>query len=382
MTVFRVGSQGPDVGAFQAFMNRKYSSYSKLPVDQYFGYQDRDTVTECQRRLGVAQTGVADEDFQRQIGFLKGAPANPKSTTWVYTAPGSFVPWWIGPPFEVGEAAKAAGKNHQPLAYPAGGFLGFGGGDPHTSYLESIAILREEFVRCVLLNSTGNIVVVGYSQSADGLTKACAAEFADGGRLAHRRGDLKRLIMYGNPTRSLGPTKIGTNPPGSGISREYPPGWLADLTYDIVITSPSPDIYACATDDTLVSTFYPIFVRAETDLPFVIYVAQIVIPVLLKSFGLSGLGMAAGVPALAGLLGVGLGALAPMLGALAGAPAPDPKIIDTLTLQGILSDIPRVIRTFIALGGIQSHNEYDRPKPEFGGRSGIEVGQQLVNQIA
>lgn len=381
MTVFKVGSQGPEVGAFQAFMVRKYASYWTVPVDEYFGYADRDAVTETQRRLGVPQTGMADEDLQRRVGFLKGAPT-PRSDTWVYSAAGSFAPWFVGPPFDVGEAAKAAGKNHQPLNYPASGFLGLMGGDPSVSYLDSIAILHQEFVRCVLLNPEGSIEVVGYSQSADGLSKACAIEFADGGRLAHRRGDLKRLIFFGNPTRTPGPTKTGTNPPGSGISREYPPPWLQAITYDIVATTPVPDLYACAGDDTLVPLFYPLFVRAETELPFVIYVLQIIVPVLLNSFGFGLLGIGAGVPALAAILGLGSGMIGPLMGMLSGAPPPDPKIIQALSLQGLLSDIPKIIKTFIALVGIQTHNEYNLPKPEFGNRTGIEVGQRLVNEIA
>jgi hypothetical protein len=33
-----------------------------------------------------------------------------------------------------------------------------------------------------------------------------------------------------------------------------------------------------------------------------------------------------------------------------------------------------LIRTLVALGGIQAHSEYHLSKPEFGGRPGIEVG--------
>jgi hypothetical protein len=40
--------------------------------------------------------------------------------------------------------------------------------------------------------------------------------------------------------------------------------------------------------------------------------------------------------------------------------------------------VTRVIRTLASLPGIQTHGEYHLPKPEFGGRTGIQVGCDIL----
>jgi hypothetical protein len=65
--------------------------------------------------------------------------------------------------------------------------------------------------------------------------------------LAHRAGDLLKVITFGSPCRPPGPTLLGNNPPGSGISGIYTPEQFRSRTYDFVLNG---DMYATATDDT------------------------------------------------------------------------------------------------------------------------------------
>jgi hypothetical protein len=74
-----------------------------------------------------------------------------------------------------------------------------------------------------------------------------------GQALAHRAGDLLKVVTLGSPCRPPGPTLLGNNPPGSGISRIYTPNEYRSRTYDFVLDS---DTYATTTDDTLLHLAY------------------------------------------------------------------------------------------------------------------------------
>lgn len=383
---FKKGSHGPEVRRFQEFMNRAYKSYSNIAVDEYYGNDEARVVSEAQRRLGLPITGEADDVFLARIGFLKVnnvVPVPGPGATWVYSAAGTSAKWWMGPPFAVGEYAKTKSANHQPLDYPAGGFFGMGNTDPTISYNESIFALKMEMARMLRVNSSGKLIFVGYSQSADGMRRAIAELFNDGGEFQMRRGHIKGCIMFGDPTRYKGSTKYGNNPPGWGIARFVAPQWLDNLTYDIVTHN---DMYACATDDTLLPLFYEWFIRSEVELPFVFYCAQIVIPALMSYFaiglplvgGLLGVG---GSAVLAGLTGVGLPLITQLIGGFSNAASPNPELIEALSAQGLLQNAPKLIKTLMALGGLQAHNEYHIPKPEFNALSGIQVGCTYIDRF-
>ncbi|QUR66137.1 hypothetical protein [Mycobacterium spongiae] len=378
---FKMGSSGPEVGRWQEFMRRKFASYSEeLPVDEHYGYFDGVVVNEAKRRLGLPQDGVADDDFLIRIGFSAGQ-ARPLSTTWVYSAAGTRAPWSIGPPFEIGEHAKRRGLRHQPVDYPAGGF--FGPPDPTMSFNESIKVLRNEWARLLRLNTAGDIVTISYSQGADGMQRATAELFGDGGEFASQRHRLRRAIMVGNPTRPSGPTKIGNDPRGAGIARWHPPDWLQAITFDIVTHY---DMYACAEDTTLVPLFYPWFTRAETELSFVAYSAQVIVPTVASFYNifippiLGGLFGPLGVQALALVTRIPVDTLNELFKGISGED-PDPELVEALSAKGLLSDIPGLIKSLVALGGIRTHNEYHLPRPEFGNRTGIDVGIGLIDEI-
>jgi len=91
--------------------------------------------------------------------------------------------------------------------------------------------------------------------------------------LAHRAGDLLKVITFGSPCRPPGPTLLGNNPPGSGISRVYTPDQFRSRTYDFVL---SGDIYATATDDTFLHLGCEALTPLELDLPFALKIFMLI----------------------------------------------------------------------------------------------------------
>lgn len=399
----KLGDRGPVVARWRTVMAAMFKGYARevdvLAPGEEFGPRAVAWQKVYERNTGQPQDGeVSDADLAALKIVLPHRPI------WCYTAPGSGAPWWLGPPFDLGEWCKnVLNLNHQPIDYPIGGYLGLMGGDPGTSYIEVVNSLIAELDRLLSINPDVNralgkrvedphaVVDVelwffGYSQSADALKQAVVQLFGDGGKYASIRDRINGLVLFGDPARRPGPTKVGNNPPGSGIARSTFPAWLEALVWDIVNTSPTPDFYACATDK-IRPLFYEWFIRAETSLPFVIYTAQIIIPALLNLVapflanqpGLTGLSSPLAVPLLASTTGLPVNQLAPLIGGVLGSnEQPNPELIKLLSVQGVLTSLPDLIGLIGSLGGIAVHGDYYAPKAEFNGRSGLQVGCDIV----
>jgi hypothetical protein len=89
--------------------------------------------------------------------------------------------------------------------------------------------------------------------------------FGDGGEFAYLRSRINGVICFGNPATQ-----------GTGIARRVLPGWLNALTRNV--NHPN-DFYAVA-NDKIRPLFYEWFVKAETEIPFVVYCAQIILPAI------------------------------------------------------------------------------------------------------
>ncbi|AYP70036.1 lysin B [Mycobacterium phage CRB2] len=341
------------------------------------------------------------------------------------SAPGSGVDWWVGPPFNTGEWLKDnAGVHHWPVGYPKGGYLGLMGGDSAQSYVDTIRLedlelerrLREDILPGygvhlspgqplsvedeARLPASFKIVLCGYSQSADGIIRAAARLFGDGGIFAVLRHRLRAILCFGNPARQGGPTRYGRNPKGKGISGWVAPAWLAPLIIDIVTETPTaPDFYACNTSQ-IAHIAYQVVINAETELPFLVYLAKLVVPALLSLLtggmfggggggllgGLGGLlGSAGAIPLLSSVTGMGGGALTPIMSAAQvnddSAEAVSQEIAKILTPMGLLTSIPELIGLLMALPGIQTHGLYEQPQPEFGNITGVQVALNLVRPL-
>lgn len=394
---YRLGDHGPEITSWQEWFGRAYRSYAP-PADGYYGSDEARAVTEMQRRLGMPQTGVFDEVTAARAKYPGYHPIAYRPI-WCYSAPGSGAGWDMGPPFDLGEWCKTVlHLNHQPVGYPIGGYMGLMGGDPGLSYIDVIHAEAAELARLLGVNpdvvramtarrADPKAIVdvelwfLAYSQSADGMKDAINQLFGPGGPYELIRDRINGLILFGDPTRRAGPTKVGNNPPGHGIANKTFPDWLEALCWCITNESPTPDFYACVTD-TIRPLFYEWFIRAETELPFVIYTGQIIIPALLNlvaPFLGGGLGNLMALPILAGATGAPAAMLTPILGGVLNAKdKPNPELIKLLSVQGVLTNLPQLLGLMAAVPGIGVHGDYYAPKPEFGGRSGIQVGCDIV----
>jgi hypothetical protein len=389
----RIGSsdaRGDDVTHWQHWARDYAESYANLmgPVDGYYGNSDAEFTREMQRRLvasghAIPITGVFDEATAAAVGYA-GITAAPRRKIWIYTAPGSGADWWVGPAFELGEWCKKVLKlNHQPIGYAKGGYLGLMGGPPDLSYLDVTASIGAELAR--LLRANPDVIEAmaarridpnarvdvelwfsGYSQSADGIEDALEELFGDGGEFELIRDRINGVLQFGNPSKDK-----------TGIARKTRAAWLRALIRNITTKG---DFYAEVADE-IRPLFYEWFIRAETELPFVVYSAQIILPALLNLVApfVGGLASPLAGPVLAGITGASASVLGTVISGVLGAKdQPNPKLIELLSVRGVLTNIPQLVVLLAALPGLQAHGEYHLPKPEFGNRTGIQVACDMV----
>lgn len=406
----KLGDANDTVARWRQVMNAMFGGdtglyarlHGPLPINtNVFGERAQSWQKEYQFRTGQAPSFDAASGIVSDKDLADLKIVLPHRPIWCYSAPGSGAPWWVGPAFDTGEWCKRVlNLNHQPVGYPIGGYMGLMGGDPALSYLDVIGDLDAEQERLLDINPDVQPAMAArasnwqaavdvelwfyaYSQSADGMKKSVNRLFGPGGKYERLRDRINGLILFGDPTRQPGRTKIGNSPVGSGISRWVAPAWLEGLTWSITVETPAPDFYA-ACDDEIRPLFYEWFVRAETSLPFAIYCAQIIIPAILNFVapflgGLSGLTGQLALPILAAQTGAPAAQLSPILGGVIGASErPDPKLIEFLSIQGVLSNLPGMIKLLADLPGIAAHGDYYSPRAEFGGRGGVQVATDIV----
>lgn len=320
-----------------------------------------------------------DWTVQDQMGLIAASSPPPMPefrNIWFLSAPGSGAAWWVGPSFELGEWVKRVlHLNHQPLGFPGGGYLGLMGGDPGLSYNE---VIHGQYLELMLqldinpyvqealqrvadgLDTDIEFWFSGYSQSADGMEDALEKLFGNGGRYAPLRDRINGVIQFGNPSTER-----------TGIARKVRPGWLRALVRNV---NTKGDFYAFATDS-IRPLFYDEIVEAETSLSFAGHIVKIALPVILNLFG-----------GFAGLLQGDLFKLVNLVKQDVDVHEDDEddhqlvhdRLIALLSPMGILTNIPELLGLLMALPGLQAHGEYHLPKVEFGGRTGIQVGCDLV----
>lgn len=400
MPELKRGYQGPLYDAWFDWASRKYSKRAFLlgKKDGYFGSDEENWVRDTQKALGLVQDGIFGDRLAAATGYVwPGHTAPPvveeRRPIWFYSNPGSGSGWDAGPGFVVGE--MVAGKqwnhpgrqslriNHQPVGSIIGGYLGLMGGDPKYSYLDVIAdqareqarLLREnpDVARAMTARRSDRRAPVdvelwfqGYSQKADGLLEAVSGLFGPGGEFELIRDRINGLILHGNPATAV-----------TGIARKTFPEWINDLTHNV---NASDDFYAVARDR-IRPLFYEWFIRAETEIPFVVYSAQIIIPALLNLIApfLGGIASPMAVPFLSATTGVSAGLLGSIVGQVVQTDQkPNPDLVELLSVTGVLTHLPDLIELLGALPGLQSHGSYHLPRPEFGGRDGQMVAYDIV----
>lgn len=359
-----------EVTYFQQWFQRFARSYAP-PVDGYIGNADVAAISLLQSKLGIIVDGrFGDRTASAARYKWKGTNTPPVVTTrrpiWIYTGPGSGAPGDVGPSFQLGEwARKVLNLNHQWINSPIGGYLGFMGGDPKYSYREVNEMFGIELERLLALNPDVQRAMdarrmdahakvdvelwfSAYSQKAEGIEDAVERLFGDGGKYAMIRDRINGLVQYGNPS-----TKE------TGIANKTRPNWLYALVTNINYDN---DFYAIAPDE-IRRNFYAIIVQAEMELPFFVHVLRVAIPVMLGFIApIGGLFGPLGALMVAGMTGLN-GAL-PLLGGLMGQASAadeevDRKLIEMLTLTGLIKNVGGMIKLVGALPGLQAHGGYE-----------------------
>lgn len=397
-----LGDAGPITQRWRQLMNAMYgqlyeSLHGPLPGNRNdFDGQAKAWQEEYERRTGQTVDGIVSEQDLADLKLVL-----PHRPIWIYSAPGSGAPGYIGPSFDLGEWCRAIlNLNHVWLDYPIGGYLGLMGGDPRYSYDDVVGFVevaleaaldrdpdlqrtlakRKADPKAVLVNGVDwEGWLSGYSQSADAIKRAAVVLFGPGGKYELAADRLNGVIVFGDPTT-----------PGTGIARLVwaSPDWLNRITTVINNPSPTPDFYGVA-NDPIRPLFYEWFTKAETELPFVVYTAQIIIPALLNLIAPFLGGALTGplaIPLLSSATGLGVETLGPMIGGIAAAKSkPNPELIKLLSVQGFLTNLPALLTLAAALPGIAVHGNYYEPKPEWavpakgwGPRSGIQVGFDTI----
>lgn len=400
MPELKIGYQGPLYNPWYDWATKNYPAYAFLlgARDGYYGADEARFTREMQRRLGIVQDGIFGDRTAAAVGYVggQGRPleVEKRRPIWFYSHPGSGANWDQGPGFVVGE--MVAGKrwnlpgreslriNHQPVGSIIGGYMGLMGGDPKYSYLdvlqdqlrEQAKLLREnlDVTRAMAARRANPQAQVdvelwfqGYSQKGDGILEAVKDLFGDGGEFAVLRDRINGVIVHGNPAT-----------PVTGIARKTFPDWLNKLTTTI---NTKDDFYGVA-KDRVRPLFYEWFIRAETEVPFVVYSAQIIIPALVNLL-LPGLGGGLLTGAATAVVAGASGADPNVVGTIVNQvnttrQKPNPDLIELLSIKGILTHLPDLIGLMAALPGLQSHGAYHLPRPEFGGRDGHMVAYDHI----
>ena len=233
----KVGSNGPQVAAWQRAMLVRFSGYAKeadgqpLRPDAYFGYSDRDVQLEYQRRTQQDLTGQVSDHDLAVLGVVKVAPPKPRHKALTFRGTGGIV----GLDY-TSRVAQLCGDlvEELPIDYPAsmGGIpVGAANNISAPSGQKCTEIAFENAAR-LIESSAWTFTLHGYSLGAIPASKIRAA-LLPGGRLENHAHRYVCGTMFGNPARAFGHTfYLGAIPSGFGIADWHLPqeactwGWL------------------------------------------------------------------------------------------------------------------------------------------------------------
>ena len=303
---------------------------------------------------------------QKQLGLLTTAtppptPGVPKYYGLSWT--GTWGAWDNGYGWQVLRRAKERNPGKldiQGLGYNTNAFMI--GNDPGHSYIDMLNDGVAEGRRFALPDRRPKIFA-GYSGGAGCVVQMLNAWPAD------RRAEIAIILQFGDPNRPPGPTKLGKNYPGHGISEDFPPDWCLDRYYSF---NKPGDMYPNAVG--LLPIFYDILTRMEATPEFMMYLFGLLVSQVgqLTPFGQLALGVggSSSIPGfgmlssliplitggaagggLGGLFGGGLGG--GLLGSILGAGMPAQSQAQVggqpINLLAMVLNIPAIIQSLIAL---------------------------------
>lgn len=239
-------------------------------------------------------------------------------------------------------------------------------GNPSHSYNMAVAEEQAEFNRLAYPLVGVPKVLIGYSMGADANNKNLLNWPAD------RRDEIKCVIQFGDPARPPGPTLLGNDPGGQGISGVFAPEWVLDRYYSF---THSGDMYANATG--LLPQLYSIL----TDLAMTTTFAMRLFSIFTNSIAGAGLLGLGGSSSLAGF--GSLSSLLPMLtgGSITTNPATKTSEIN---LFAMITNIPAIVQTLVAaLQFISTNAHYhygDQPEQFWRGLTAVDCAAQIIQE--
>ena len=297
-----------------------------------------------------------------QMGIIaRSVPASPAIPAYYGLSwTGTWGAWDNGYGWQVLRRAREANPakiDIQGLGYNTNAFMI--GNDPAHSYLDMITDGVTEGRRFALPDRRKK-VLAGYSGGA-----GCVVEFLRQWP-AERRDEIAMVLQFGDPNRPPGPTLLGNDPGGHGISEDFPPDWVLDRYYSFALPG---DMYPNAAG--LLPIFYDILVRMEATPEFAMYLFNLFVSQVtgaFTAFGSAALGQA-GNAALAGF-----GALSQLLPLLTGGQDKTPNLVAMVfNIPAIIVSLKKLL-DFVITG---DHGNYHLT-PAFDGMSAEDKAIQLV----
>lgn len=299
---------------------------------------------------------------KKQMGLLGTVAQPPGVKPFIaYNFPGTWGAWNNGFGWDVCLRLDKARFDIQGLGYDTNAFMI--GNNPSHSYIDMLNDGSAEYLRLALPNRQRK-VLCGYSGGAGALVQALHRWPAE------RRAEIAAVIQMGDPNRPPGPTLLGNNPGGHGISEDFPPDWILDRYYSFALPG---DMYCCAAG--LLPVFYDILVRMEATGEFAMYLFNLLVNQLggLTAIGAALLGLG-GNPIVAGF-----GALANLLPKLTGGKGDIPDLVTMLfNIPAIIVSLKKLLDFVIS----QDHGMYADPgHAVFGGLTAVDRAAQIVNAL-
>jgi hypothetical protein len=239
-------------------------------------------------------------------------------------------------------------------------------GNPAHSYNMALAEEQAEFTRLAHPLVGVPKVLIGYSMGADACNKNLLNWPAD------RRREIEAVIQFGDPAKPPGPTLLGNDFGGSGISGVFAPEWVRDRYYSF---DADGDMYPNATG--LLPQLYSIL----TDLAMTTTFAMRLFSIFTNSVAGAGLLGLAGNALMPGF--GSLSALLPMItpGGLAVNPA---QSTSEINLFAMITNIPAIVQTLsAALKFISTNAHYhyhDQPQPYWRGLTAVDCAAQIIQE--
>ncbi|EIU03965.1 putative peptidoglycan binding domain protein [Mycobacteroides abscessus 5S-0422] len=232
-------------------------------------------------------------------------------------------------------------------------------GDPTHSYVDARTEGSTELLRLALPMVGVPKIWIGYSMGDDVVNTALLQWPED------RRDEIKLIIGFGGPSRRPGPTLLGNDPGGQGISGVFGPDWAASRTYQFTHKG---DMYPNAVG--LLPWLYQILTRMEISLDFAAYLFNLFISTVGKQ--LLGL-LASALP--------GAGTLSTLAALVTTGPTNQVggQILDVMKLFALLPQIIQTIAAALKFVQTNAHFHYhDQPQPFWRGLTAVDCAAQII----